>query len=113
MKLGNTEPAKPQTQRGDDAAPAPVAAKTPSQGHSLSGGTGDVTAPAATAPPNTPQDALMIVVAGGAGAWFNVYRSTGGGILSNDFVSKKIELPKNWEKLVQKYKSVVPTHARY
>jgi len=109
MKLGDAGSAKSQPRRGDAPASAP------SQGRSLSGGSGDVTAPtpAAAAPPTTPQDALMIVVAGGAGAWYNVYRSTGGGILSNDFVTKKIELPKNWEKLVQKYKNVIPTHASY
>jgi len=68
---------------------------------------------AAVASPNTPRDALMIVVAGGAGTWFGVFKSTGGGILGNDFVSKKIELPKNWNELTAKYKNLVPTYVRY
>ena len=113
MKLGDAGSAKPRPRGGDTPAAAPATAAPPSQGRSLSGGTGDVTAAAVDAPPNTPQDALMIVVAGGAGVWYNVYRSIGGGILSNDFVSKKIELPKNWKKLVQKYKNVVATHESY
>jgi len=70
---------------------------------------GDVTA----ASPNTPRDALMIVVAGGAGTWYGVFKSTGGGILGNDFVSKKIELPKNWNELTAKYKNLVPAYVRY
>ena len=52
----------------------------------------------------------MIVVAGGAGAWYSVFRSTGGGILGNDFVSKKIELPKKWNELKAKY---VPNPVKY
>jgi hypothetical protein len=63
--------------------------------------------------PNTPRDALMIVVAGGAGTWYGLFKSSGGGILGNDFVSKKIELPKNWNELTAKYKNLVPTYVRY
>ena len=70
-----------------------------------------VDVPAAS--PNTPRDALMIVVAGGAGTWYGVFKSTGGGILGNDFVSKKIELPKNWNELTAKYKNLVPAYVRY
>ncbi len=60
---------------------------------------------------------LLIFVAGGPGAFMAVLTSVGG--VSNmstfvtDFVTKKIELPANWEKLVAKYKKVVPTHLRY
>jgi hypothetical protein len=68
---------------------------------------------ASAASPNTPRDALMIVVAGGAGTWYGVFKSTGGGILGNDFVSKKIELPKNWNELTAKYKNLVPAYVRY
>jgi hypothetical protein len=68
---------------------------------------------ASAASPNTPRDALMIVVAGGAGTWYGVFKSTGGGILGNDFVSKKIELPKNWNELTAKYKDLIPTYVRY
>jgi hypothetical protein len=55
----------------------------------------------------------MIVVAGGAGTWYGVFKSTGGGILGNDFVSKKIELPKNWNELAAKYKNLIPTYVKY
>jgi hypothetical protein len=54
---------------------------------------------------------LMILVAGGPGAWMAVLRSVGG--IQNDFVTRKIELPRNWDKLVAKYKDVVPTHVPY
>jgi hypothetical protein len=113
MKLGDEGSAKPQPRRDD--APAVAAPAVPSKKRSLSGGTSDVTTTATTAaaPPTTPRDALMIVVAGGAGTWYSVYRSTGGGILGNDFVSKKIELPKNWNELTAKYKNLVPTYVRY
>lgn len=68
---------------------------------------------AAAAAPNTPRDALMIVVAGGAGTWYGVFKSAGGGILGNDFVSKKIQLPKNWKELAAKYKNLIPTYVKY
>ncbi len=56
-------------------------------------------------------DSLLIVVAGGPGAWTGLLRSVGG--IKNDFVTKKIRLPRNWDELVEKYKDVVPTYARY
>jgi hypothetical protein len=56
-------------------------------------------------------DSLLIVVAGGPGAWTSLLRSVGG--IKNDFVTKKIRLPHNWDKLVEKYKDVVPIYARY
>ncbi len=56
-------------------------------------------------------DDLMIVVAGGPGAWIGLLRSAGG--WENSFVTKKIELPRNWDKLVARYKSIVPTYAAY
>jgi len=56
-------------------------------------------------------DTLLIVVAGGPGAWTGLLRSVGG--IKNDFVTKKIRLPRNWDELVRKYKNVVPTYARY
>jgi hypothetical protein len=62
--------------------------------------------------PTTPSiDDLMIVVAGGPGAWMGLLRSAGG--WENSFVTKKIDLPRNWEKLVAKYKNLVPTYAGY
>jgi len=56
-------------------------------------------------------DNLMILVAGGPGAWMGVLRSVGG--FENALVTKKIDLPKNWDKLVAKYKNVVPKYERY
>lgn len=56
-------------------------------------------------------DSLMIIVAGGPGAWTGLLRSVGG--IENDFVTVKIKLPKNWDKLVKKYGNIVPNYARY
>jgi hypothetical protein len=56
-------------------------------------------------------EGLMIVVAGGPGAWMALLRSVGG--IQNGFVTKKIELPRNWNKLVEKYKDIVPSYAAY
>jgi hypothetical protein len=55
--------------------------------------------------PNT----IRIIVAGGPGAWIGIHapgftpRST----------MQKIELPANWNKLLAKYKNLVPTYLRY
>jgi hypothetical protein len=54
---------------------------------------------------------LMIVVAGGPGAWIGMLRSAGG--WENSFVTKKIDLPRNWDKLVAKYKNIVPSYNGY
>jgi|WetSurMetagenome_2_1015567.scaffolds.fasta_scaffold57213_2 hypothetical protein len=56
-------------------------------------------------------EGLMIVVAGGPGAWMGMLRSVGG--IQNSFVTRKIELPRNWDKVVAKYKDVVPVYASY
>jgi hypothetical protein len=56
-------------------------------------------------------DNLMILVAGGPGAWMGLHRSAGG--FGNALVTKKIELPKNWDKLVAKYKGLVPNYEKY
>ncbi|NLA74097.1 MAG: hypothetical protein GX846_01230 [Deltaproteobacteria bacterium] len=65
-----------------------------------------------SAPPlATDPESLMIIVAGGPGAWTGLLKSVGG--IENDFVSRKITLPKNWEKLVKKYSNIVPSYARY
>jgi hypothetical protein len=56
-------------------------------------------------------DDLMILVAGGPGAWIGLLRSAGG--WENSFVTRKIELPRNWDKLVAKYKDVIPTYVSY
>jgi len=63
-------------------------------------------------PPATPSpDDLMIVVAGGPGAWIGLLRSAGG--WENGFVTRKIDLPRNWDKLVEKYKNIVPNYTGY
>jgi hypothetical protein len=67
----------------------------------------DILAP----PPPVNSEGLMIVVAGGPGAWMGMLRSVGG--IENSFVSKTIELPRNWDKVVAKYKDVVPGYAKY
>jgi len=62
--------------------------------------------PASNAP-----DSLMVLVAGGPGAWFGLHKSVGG--FGNEFVIRKIELPKNWKTLVAKYKDIVPNYESY
>lgn len=62
-------------------------------------------------PPSVDTGSLQIVVAGGPGAWMGMLRSVGG--IENDFVTTKIELPHNWDQLVEKYKDVVPVYASY
>ncbi len=74
--------------------------------------------PLQQAPPSMKPDpdSMIIVVAGGPGAFMGVLTSAGGrgmGGFGNDFVTKNIELPKNWGKLVAKYKNIAPTYARY
>ena len=59
-------------------------------------------------------ESVLVVVAGGPGAFMALLRSAGGGGgFNNAFVTKKIELPKAWDKLAAKYKSMVPVYARY
>ena len=62
-------------------------------------------------PPAADADGLLILVAGGPGAWMGMLRSVGG--IENSFITKKIELPRNWDKLVAKYKNVVPAYKAY
>ena len=56
---------------------------------------------------------LMILVAGGPGSFIALLRSAGPGFFENDLVTKKIELPKNWDKLVAKYKNLKPNYEKY
>lgn len=72
----------------------------------VQGGQGTPIPPAKASP-----DELMIVVAGGPGAWIGLLRSAGG--WDNSFVTRKIDLPKNWDKLVEKYKNLVPAYVGY
>jgi hypothetical protein len=52
---------------------------------------------------------LQILVAGGAGGLM-VRLISGMGMAG--WVTKKIELPKNWSELVKKYKDVMPAHLK-
>jgi len=56
---------------------------------------------------------LVILVAGGPGSFIALLRSAGPGFFENSFVTKKIELPKNWDKLVAKYRNIKPNYERY
>ena len=60
-------------------------------------------------------DRIKLVVAGGPGGFMGIMRGSQfeSGVRSSDFVTRKIELPANWDKLVAKYKDVVPTYAKY
>jgi len=53
----------------------------------------------------------MILVAGGPGAWMGLRWSLGG--FENGLVAKRIEPPKNWDKLAAKYKNIVPDCGKY
>ncbi|MFC1494094.1 hypothetical protein ACFL6W_02335 [Thermodesulfobacteriota bacterium] len=56
-------------------------------------------------------DNFMILVTGGPGAWIGLMRSAGG--WENSFVTMEIDLPRNWDKLVAKYKNMVPSYVGY
>jgi hypothetical protein len=58
-------------------------------------------------------DNLMILVAGGPGSFIGLLRSVGPGFFENALVTKKIELPKNWDKLVAKYRDLKPNYEMY
>jgi hypothetical protein len=53
-------------------------------------------------------DRIRVLVAGGAGALFTKLITGGTG-----WVTKKIRLPSNWDKLVAKYRDMVPNYLRY
>ncbi len=70
--------------------------------------------PNASDPPKVDLDSsLMILVAGGPGSFIALLRSAGPGFFENELVTKKIELPKNWDKLVAKYKNIKPNYEKY
>jgi hypothetical protein len=70
--------------------------------------------PDAAGPPKVDlNSSLMILVAGGPGSFIALLRSAGPGFFENELVTKKIELPKNWDKLVAKYKDIKPNHEKY
>jgi hypothetical protein len=53
-------------------------------------------------------ESIAIVVAGGPGSFIGRFR--GGGAWG---VTRKVELPANWDKLVARYQDVVPNYVRY
>ncbi|MBN2240691.1 MAG: hypothetical protein JW712_13030 [Dehalococcoidales bacterium] len=53
---------------------------------------------------------ITILVAGGPGG---IYVASGAWIQWQDYVIKKLPLPKDWNKLVNKYKNLVPVYAKY
>lgn len=61
-------------------------------------------------PPLSPGD-IMMIVGGGPGAFMAMLRSAGG--FNNTFITKKVEFPEHWAKLVAKYKNLVPVYVRY
>jgi hypothetical protein len=61
--------------------------------------------------PKMDTDNLMILVAGGPGSFMALLRSVGG--FENALVTKKIQLPGNWDKLVAKYKDLKPNYEPY
>jgi hypothetical protein len=70
--------------------------------------------PAGSGPPKVDlNSSLMIVVAGGPGSFIALLRSAGPGFFENELVTQKIELPKNWDKLVAKYKDIKPNYEAY
>jgi hypothetical protein len=54
---------------------------------------------------------IRIIVGGGPGAF--IAHLSGGGATPGKKEIQKIELPKNWAKLIAKYKNVVPNYAKY
>ncbi len=54
---------------------------------------------------------IRVIVGGGPGAFIALI--SGGGASLGKKQTQKIELPKNWSKLVAKYRNVVPTYAKY
>jgi hypothetical protein len=54
---------------------------------------------------------IRIIVGGGPGAF--IAHLIGGGATPGKKEIQKIEFPKNWDKLVAKYKNIVPVHAKY
>jgi hypothetical protein len=54
---------------------------------------------------------IRVIVGGGPGAF--IAHLVGGGATPGRKQTQKIEVPKNWDKLLAKYKNMVPTYAKY
>jgi hypothetical protein len=74
---------------------------------------GSSVTPSTSNSPKISMDSFMILVAGGPGSFIAVFRSAGPGFFENALITKKIELPKNWDTLVAKYKNLKPNYERY
>ena len=61
-------------------------------------------------PPKPNTDHMMVLVAGGPGG---VYIASGAWLQWQEYVIKKLELPKAWDKVVAKYKNLAPVYAKY
>jgi hypothetical protein len=57
---------------------------------------------------NNQFDPIVIFVAGGSGSRIGLFGGS-----PRESVTQKVELPADWNNLVQKYKSVVPSYVRY
>jgi hypothetical protein len=55
-------------------------------------------------------DHMMVLVAAGPGG---LYIASGAWIQWQEYVTKKIELPKAWDKIVAKYKNLAPVYTKY
>ena len=58
-------------------------------------------------------DCIRIIVAGGPHRGVSLYYGVVKKSLGQDWVTKKVELPANWEGVVKRYKNIVPTHITY
>jgi hypothetical protein len=56
-------------------------------------------------------EAIQVIVAGGPGAFIGIH--TPASFYPSEKVAQKINLPKNWATLVEKYKNIIPNHVRY
>jgi hypothetical protein len=81
--------------------------------HSASSSSSIVGFSDSASPAKIDNESLMILVAGGPGSFIALLRSAGPGFFENALVTKKIELPKNWDKLVAKYKNLKPNYEQY
>jgi hypothetical protein len=66
-----------------------------------------------TNPAKMDTENLMILVAGGPGSFIGLLKSVGPSFFNNTLVTKKIVLPKDWDKLVTKYSNLKPIYERY
>lgn len=56
-------------------------------------------------------DYISVFVCGGPGAFMGIM--SGSGMVNGGFVTRKIQLPANWNRVVAKYRSFVPVYEKY